>query len=80
MPNEPTAPPVSLRRVSADDAEQLADLLRSIGGFPAIQPLTDHRESYQRGFYTAHGWEERDQMAPFVLRVPPLVPAGDRPR
>lgn len=25
------------------------------------------RESYQRGFYTKQGWEERDQMANFVL-------------
>jgi len=28
-----------------------------------------HRESYQRGFYTKNGWEERDSFANFVYRV-----------
>jgi len=28
-----------------------------------------HRESYQRGFYTQNGWEERDGMANFVYWV-----------
>lgn len=28
-----------------------------------------HRESYQRGFYSKHGWEERELMANFVYWV-----------
>lgn len=28
-----------------------------------------HRESYERGFYTKNGWEERPQMANFVYWV-----------
>jgi len=28
-----------------------------------------HRESYERGFYARHGWQERDDMANFVLNL-----------
>jgi GNAT superfamily N-acetyltransferase len=28
------------------------------------------RESYQRGFYGQHGWEERPEAANFILRLP----------
>jgi GNAT superfamily N-acetyltransferase len=28
------------------------------------------REAYERGFYRKSGWEERDAMANFVLRIP----------
>jgi GNAT superfamily N-acetyltransferase len=31
------------------------------------------REAYERGFYRKAGWEERDGMANFVLRLPPAL-------
>jgi GNAT superfamily N-acetyltransferase len=35
-----------------------------------------HRESYDRGFYTKNGWEERDLMANFVYWVEAADPSG----
>jgi GNAT superfamily N-acetyltransferase len=29
------------------------------------------RESYERGFYPKHGWEERPAMSNFIYRLPP---------
>ena len=35
-----------------------------------------HRESYKRGFYKKHGWEERDKLAQFVYMLMELNSAG----
>ena len=36
-----------------------------------------HRESYERGFYKKHGWQEREKLAPFVYMLMDVTPAGD---
>lgn len=49
--------------------DQLVEEAKTRGAIRLSLLNGKHRESYERGFYTKNGWEERPQMANFVYWV-----------